>query len=85
MSSTEILCRSPNASALGVVPFSSNGSEVCVGFIMDDVKKLLNCSMFLVIAADPDFLSFSGPDKIREQKDDQLILKVSLENVILKS
>lgn len=73
----EILCPSPNASGLGVEPFSNNGSEVCVGFIMDDVKNLQNCSFFIAIVSDPFFFPFDGPNKLHQQKDKQLILKVS--------
>lgn len=77
LSNVKILCPSPNASIIGVKPFSNNGSEVCVGFVMDDVQKLLNCSMYVAIVSDPVFFKFDGPDNLRQLKDNQLILKVS--------
>ena len=77
VSNVEITCPSPNASALGVKPFSNNGSEVCVGFIMDDVKKLQNCSFYMAVVSDPYFFPFDGPDQLHQLKDKQLILKVS--------
>ncbi|XP_032235648.2 plexin-A4 [Nematostella vectensis] len=72
VSNTEMICPSPNVTEFNVMPGSMNGSELIVGFIMDQVPGLEN-ETTLAITENPFFLPFASGE--RELKEANLIIE----------